>query len=273
MRTLRRWSLLLLLVFLALLVAGCAKLWPGSRGTGAPGTDVGHRNGAVTSSVDAMPSVDATSAVDTTPTPLRTPDAEALAQQLQEGDSTERLSAVWSLPERGDLSVETRAGLLVEGLEEELAAPAQDAPLKDSYLPASALLRLHFTRVLSELGPEAIPALRAQLDGASGAAREQLLVALAYAGDEDVLPQVRELVTQAADPVVRMDAARALGQAGDEDALPQLQAALADPYVVTAQDDLGTYTIYPVREQAAGALRALGVTVERRGDGEFAIGG
>jgi len=263
MNTRRRWSMPLPLVFLALLVVSCAKTPLGSdaRETAVPDTDAGQGN------VAATPAVDATS------TPLPTPDAQTLAQQFQEGDSAQRLAAAWSLPGRDDLSLKTRAALLVEGLEGELAAPTEDAPLKDTYLPASALVRLHYTRVLSELGPAAIPALRAQLDSASSGAREHLLVALAYAGDGDVLPQVRELVTQAVDPIVRMDAARALGQAGDQDAVSQLQAALADPYVVTAVDDLGAYTIYPVREQAAGALRALGMAVERRGDGEFEIGG
>ena len=60
--------------------------------------------------------------------------------------------------------------------------------------------------------------------------------------------------------------ARVLGLLGYREAIPALQAALEDPYVSEGEDSLGTYTIYPVREQAAGALEALGVTVERDGD-------
>ncbi|MCJ7736731.1 MAG: HEAT repeat domain-containing protein, partial [Anaerolineae bacterium] len=127
-------------------------------------------------------------------------------------------------------------------------------------------------RALSELGPAAISALREAADGASGEVREHILVALVYAGDREAVPHTRELVTQASSPAVRMDAARALGQAGDLEAIPQLAAALQDSYVVTGEDDLGAYTMYPVREQAAAALRALGVTVERLGDGAFEIG-
>ena len=153
-----------------------------------------------------------------------------------------------------------------------ISVPDHGATPEGSYLPADAFTRLHFTRALTELGPEAVPALSEAVDDASGETREHLLIALTYAGDRDVLPEARALVTQAADPVVRMDVARALGKAGDQDAVAQLEAALQDPYVVTAEDHLGTYTIYPVREQAAAALRALGVPVERQDDAIFLIG-
>ena len=154
-------------------------------------------------------------------TTVPTPDVKDLAQDLQGGDVAQRLAVVQRLPDRQDVPVEVRTDLLLQALDREIVQPTQGSAPTNSYLPASSLLKLHLTRAFAKLGPDAIPALRgAAADGASGETRAHLLVALAYLGDQQALSQVRDLVTRASNPVVRIDAARALGEAGDVDAHP-----------------------------------------------------
>jgi HEAT repeat protein len=66
-----------------------------------------------------------------------------------------------------------------------------------------------------------------------------------------------------------MTAARYLGYFKDRDAIPALRQALNDPHRAISLSDtpgMPNQPFYPVREQAARALRELGLKVERRGD-------
>jgi len=214
----------------------------------------------------------ATPTAEQTPAPTPTPDADALTATLTGGDIPYRLSIARTLAGREDIPVARRAEMLAAALIGEVAAPSTDAPrIRDTYLPAEGVLRIALVRGLSELGAEALPTVRQAAEGASGLAREHLLVALAYLGDADAFPAVREVLRGSGDPVARMDAARALGVAGDREAIPDLVGALEDPYRVEARDSLGAFTIYPVREQAVGALDALGVAVARHEGGVFTV--
>jgi hypothetical protein len=209
-----------------------------------------------------------------TPAPTPTPDAAGVGRLLADPVLAQRLAAARTLPARQDIPVAERAALLTAALAAEVANPSADASrVRDTYLPPGDVLRLVVARSLSELGEEALPAVRQAAETATGSARAHLLVALAYLGDRDVLPEVRQVLGTSGDPVVRMDAARALGIAADQEAIPDLVEALADPYVVTARDSLGEFTIYPVREQAVGALAALGVAVTRQSDDTFVVEG
>ncbi len=257
MRGLRPYVTLILLAGVLTVRCGGFPAGPGAGQTVTPPGDtaVGEADGASADGAVVVP----------------TPNAEDLAQDLQGGDMAQRLAVASRLPDRGDVPLEARVGYLVEALDREIIEPTGGSAPANSYLPASSLLKLHLTRALTELGPDAIPELRKAAADASGELQSHLLIALAYLGDQQAVPQVRDLVTGASDPTVRMDAARALGQAGDADAIPQLETALQDDYVVTGTGDLGPYTLYPVREQAAGALRALGMTVERLADDTFGV--
>jgi HEAT repeat protein len=247
-----RRSLSILILMLAVTLTGCGLL---NKDATTPTPDATE----AAAPSDATPP---TGAAQATPTP----DAETLAQGLQAETWTERLAVAWTISERDDIAVDERVDLLMAGLEHEVAVPSQGAPPVGAYLASGPMMRLQFGRRLAELGPEAAPHLRDAVENAQGEARQHALVALAYLGEEDVIPQVRELLRTAKSPVVRMDAARALGEAGATEAIPDLTAALDDPVVIQATGDTGPYTIYPVREQAAGALIKLGVNVERDGD-------
>ena len=58
---------------------------------------------------------------------------------------------------------------------------------------------------------------------------------------------------------------------GAEEAVPELEAALADPYRLTVTKYGETVEFFPVREQALGALEALGREVVEEGDGTLRL--
>jgi len=119
--------------------------------------------------------------------------------------------------------------------------------------------------MLGGQGADAQAVLRKAVDGASGEVRERAVLALGYAGDRSVIPEVRRILLEAENPTVRMDAAHLLGELQDPSAKADLEKALDDPYSVE-QDQGGGWMvrIFPVRDQAISALAALGVQTQRR---------
>jgi len=203
------------------------------------------------------------------PTPEPTPNAAGIEAMLTGESFAYRLSAARLLGGRKDIPAPERVRMLAAALSAEVESPSEGATVRDNYLQDGQVLRLVLTRSISQVGERGLDAARKAASEAEGIAREHLLVALVYMGDKDALPEVRALVTDAADPVVRMDAARALGEARDKLAREALIQALQDDYLVHGADSLGEFDIYPVREQAAGALNKLGVKVSRQADGSM----
>lgn len=201
-----------------------------------------------------------------TPTPEPTPDAATLERALSEGDWATRMAAAHAVPQRDDVPLQTRVDMLADALAREVDQPTGEPQPDHTYLPAAGMMRIRLTRSLGDLGDKATAMLRARAAEEEGDVHLSYLIALGYMGDVEVAPALRDALQSSGEPVIRMDAARVLGLLGDDEAIPALQAALEDPYVAEGRDSLGSYRIYPVREQAAGALQALGVTVARDGD-------
>lgn len=199
------------------------------------------------------------------PTAEPTPNAADIAAGLEAESWQRRMAAAHAPVGRDDIPIEERVVMLADALRREIADPSTEPPPDGSYLSVEGMMRLRLVRSLGAQGEDAIPVLRQHAQDASGATRDSYLIALGYLGDASVAPDLREALRSSPDPVIRMDAARALGALGDREAIPVLKDALADPYVAEAESSLGAYHVYPVREQAAGALVALGVSVERRG--------
>lgn len=198
--------------------------------------------------------------------PVRDP--KAIPALLRDTSWSVRLSAANALRVLTAIDVPRRAALLAEALNHEASRPAIGPPLVGSYLPLTSAIRLQYLAVLEGFGPAATDAVRAAADPTSPAAREWRTLAVAATGAPDVAPDLRRLLGSS-DPAVRMTAARYLGYLEDRGAEPELRKALADPFVAEATTDaLGAAPtrVHPVREQAARALRALGHTVDRRGE-------
>ena len=202
-------------------------------------------------------------------------DVATLDQALHDPGVAVRLEAVWLLPSRTDIAVSQRASMLLGALDRELAAPTSEPPIAGSFLSASTTVRLGIAQTLGTLDPQVVSLLRQEIAGRTGAAREWVILAAGFAHSTDVAQQLRDLLRGSADGGVRATAASLLGGMAIREAIPDLQAALGDSYQVTFDiADLGiTSTVFPVREQAAAALEALGVTVRRLKGGVFVTDG
>jgi HEAT repeat protein len=192
----------------------------------------------------------------------------AVEQAVRDKTGKERLVALRDLAARKDISSAQQVKALLEELQREVATPTAAPPLMGSYLSLSSLIKLELAEALGQVGPEAIGPLQEAAASKSGEHREWVILALGFAKSTEVGPQLRELLRSSANGDIRHTAASLLGELGIREAIPDLRQALTDPYQVTVEEaDLDrTVIIYPVREEAAGALEALGVKVERTDD-------
>lgn len=206
----------------------------------------------------------------TTETPAndRNPRAATVARDGGDPSGKDRLVALRDLAARKDLSPAHKTRALLDELRRECATPTVAPPVMGSYLSLGALIKLELAEALGHEGPEATRILREAAAGASGETREWIGIALAFAKVPESASELRGLLRTSASGDVRQAAASLLGELHNREAIPELRRALEDPYHVEIDEsDLGRrVTIYPVREEAAGALEALGLTIERTDD-------
>jgi HEAT repeat protein len=197
------------------------------------------------------------------------PDSALLPQLVRDSNWMVRLTATDAVVQNQSLPEPRRAELVLDALAQEVITPASGRPLAGSYLPLTGVFRLRYVHMLENLGSAAADPARAAMQRESGLRREWATVALGAAGARDAIPALRQLLRSSAQPDVRMSAAYFLGRLRDSSAVADLKAALSD--TATARvlaDDTGEkeHVLFPVREQAAGALMALGLKVERNGN-------
>jgi len=88
--------------------------------------------------------------------------------------------------------------------------------------------------------------------------KDGLCITLGLMGDERQTNKLQDILRKHKDPYIRSLAARALGDLGVVEAKPALKAALNDGFSVVGGNCVGGIrTIYPVREEAMGAIRRL----------------
>jgi len=179
-----------------------------------------------------------------------------------------RLRAAGVLAENPGIPAPRKAELLLDALQQEINSPAPLPSPAGSYLPLTGVIRLHYVHLIEDLGANASAPARAAISRQTGLAREWASIAWGASGAQDAAAPLRELLRTSRDPEIRMAAAYFLGQLGDRSAVGDLKQALSDQATAQVKSDAGEppRSLYPVREQAAGALGTLGLEVERNGN-------
>ena len=200
------------------------------------------------------------------------PAVERFRGLLRDAPLSGRVAAARALLADGEVAPAEKAALLLGALRREVREPTGEGAPAKSYLSATEWARSQYTRALAEVGPEGLAALQLAAREEEGEVRERSVLALGYARRKDAAPALRELLRSAGGGEVRASAAWILGQLRAEEAVPELEAALTDPYEATTTKYGRTITFFPVREQALGALEALGREVTEDEDGTLRLG-
>lgn len=180
-----------------------------------------------------------------------------------------RTAAAWRLAGRADIPIARRASALLQVLEREIVSPTDAPVFPGTWPPLTGYIRTEYVHAIEELGPAARALVSEGYRKSSGEVRDWYGLALGATGAPEAPPVLRELLARSNDPDVRWTAAWYLGWLKDRNAVSILKAALNDSATAVPVSDVRgrpRRPIYPVREQAALALEALGLTVERRGD-------
>ena len=189
-----------------------------------------------------------------------------------------------------DISPQIRVSALTTVLAREIEDPYSARPLPSGYITLSEYLKRQYIFALVDVGSEAIPHLKRHLEylqppirkgsgsegrpqrGAKVAERQLILCTLGLLSDKVVYPEVMAIFLEAEDGEIRTLAAMALEKIKNKAAIPALKRALKDDFqrtdhgcVAAISDCPELHIIYPVREAASSALRALGVKVTRQG--------
>jgi HEAT repeat protein len=218
---------------------------------------------------EATPPADSAAIGRRTRQPQGPPDEATISRLMRDSLWQRRASTAWGLTERPDIPVERRAVLLLDILKREVTSPTNALRLEGSYLPMTSFLRIHYLHALETLGPQARAPVREAYEKSQGEVREWYSLALGATTTPEAAAPLRELVIKSRNVEVRMTAARYLGWLKDREAVPALRAALNDTATAMVTSDfvgLPRRRFYPVREQAAGALKELGLQVKRQGD-------
>lgn len=100
----------------------------------------------------------------------------------------------------------------------------------------------------------------------SGMLRDCILVARGFRGDTNVRQELRRIVQKTTQPLIRSKAITAIRQSGTKDDIPALERVAQEdsiviknyiPHLASPEEGLNTRTFYPLREQAAEAIKHI----------------
>lgn len=144
-------------------------------------------------------------------------------------------------------------------LESEVGNPVSgDGP---GWFSASETLQEQYTRVMAAAGDSAIPEIRRRRANSAGTAELWYLVALGYAGDDTIDGDLASAVVSDPPPAVAMHLMQLVADRDIVEAVPVLREYLTSQLQWENSHVDGPPPVFPLRAQAAGALRNLGYTV------------
>lgn len=186
---------------------------------------------------------------------------------LETGHWGEKREAARDLGKMEGIEPEEKVDILLKALEKEILHPASKRHARGTgYATITESLKIHYMLGLKDIGASVIPILQEKLPTMQGELKKKIQITLGYLGNKNVYSDMADLLSYDKDGYIRAGAARALGDIGNKEAIPLLLKALHDPFAVPSGIDiiipgLDTSITYPVRTNAASALRGLGIKV------------
>jgi len=155
--------------------------------------------------------------------------------------------------------------IIVSSLQEEVSSPVT-FKIPNNYMTVSQLAERGYLDMLLALGEDSVDYLDEILPTTADRVKKIIQFAMAKNGDKELYPDLVETVDSEEEPFLRYLAVRALGYIQKRDVVPVLKKALKDPYFIDASDCGGKYRVFPVREEAAQALKRRGMDVKQKGE-------
>lgn len=170
----------------------------------------------------------------------------------------DRMAASFALFRQG-LPAKDLVDQLGGALEAEIDDPtAGDGP---GWFTISESLQEQYTRMMAVGGEPAIPEIRRRMAASGGTARLWYLVALGYAGDDTIDAELVSALNADPTPPVAMHLMELVGIRSLTEAVPALTEFLLNDDIWFNSHVGGQGPIFPLRDNAAGALRHLGYVV------------
>jgi hypothetical protein len=156
--------------------------------------------------------------------------------------------------------------ILVDGIVLEAAQPSSLEFPPRSYLNNSERIIRKLIFNLVDLGPSIFDTLDSYVDDLSGESRAWILIVFGLLKDPSAHQEIREILLKHPNPNLRSMAGRALYEYADTADIAALKEALTDDYNLTISSCTSVSgdlyeIVYPVRQEAASALRRMGYYV------------
>jgi hypothetical protein len=150
-----------------------------------------------------------------------------------------------------------RVEMILARFKKELAQPSPAPASAMGYLSSEVSALNQFLLAFSNIGADALPALRRELAVAqTRGQREWLELALGMAGDQDVLASIRRIVETHQDASTRAVAVRAYARSGGQEAVPFLESIKDDETRSAGRGRHGG-SMFPIRIAVQGELARL----------------
>ena len=191
-----------------------------------------------------------------------------------------RLREIENLVKTSDVSNETKIERFLSELAGEIQKPVSGK--RNGYLSREEFFKRQYMFAVEKVGKNHLREIkqRAKAIKRSKFANNQKLsiewdnriaLVLGVLDVKEVLPKVREILSQSKAGNMRQLAAHVIKIVKDKQAIPQLKIALNDPYSVTYHSHGMKEVVFPVRFKAAAALIGLGVLVNFKGNGQYSV--
>lgn len=213
-----------------------------------------------------------------------------MLEKLQEDKLPSAPQAARIIGKMKKVAPEIRTKPLIEALKKEVSinfdSNTSQQTLPGAYATESQHKICQFIYAIGDVGVQVTPYVSKVLDSASdNNSKEYLAICLGFIGNKDnkiLLPKIKteiiHLAKDSADGYTRLMAMRVLEKWKDPNLVSIFEEGLNDNFKVAVSTDLVTpdtykgidgrvyYDCYPVRDEAASALRKLGINVQKHGN-------
>lgn len=205
---------------------------------------------------------------------------KSLARKLEDKRWYIRTDTARALSKAKGIATATKVSLILDAMKEICEKPMAIEEIKGEgmSMPLTEHIKSLYRSAILNMGDSAILPLKEKIGKEKNEFGKNLIVTIGLLGEQSVYHDLMDIATNDENVWLRASAIGGLGAIRDKEAIPFLKKALSDNSKVAIKTDVITpntykdengyfyYDCYPVRQEAASALRKLGVKVKKEGN-------